>query len=59
MRKGNAMTKEDIEELHKGINILTFVRGGLNENESTERDLLNQSLIPLRVLILGHQEPHA
>lgn len=46
------MTKEDIEELHKAINILTFVRSGLNEDESAERDLLNQALIPIRVLIL-------
>jgi hypothetical protein len=46
------LTQEDIETLHEAINSLTFVRSGLTENDSEQRDLLNQSLIPLRMLIL-------
>lgn len=46
------MTAEDIEILHGVVNSITFIKSGLNEDESEQRDLLNQALIPLRVLIL-------
>jgi len=46
------LTPEDVEILHGIVNSITFVKTGLNENETKERDLLNQALIPLRTLIL-------
>lgn len=50
------MTIEDIKILQGVVNSITFVRGGLNVSESEQRDLLNQSLIPLRTLILAGVE---
>jgi len=46
------MTREDVEILHGVISSLTFVKSSLNEEESEQRDLLNQALIPIRTLIL-------
>jgi hypothetical protein len=46
------LTLEDVEVIHGAINSLTFVKSGLTEDDSVERDLLDLSLIPLRALIL-------
>ena len=50
--KSTMFTPEDIETLHGVINSLTSVRSGLTEEDSEQRDLLNQALIPVRTLIL-------
>lgn len=50
------LTPEDIEVIHGAISSLTFVRSGMTEEDSEQRDLLNQSLIPLRTLILQHEK---
>ena len=44
------MTKEDIEDLQKAYNILTFVRSGLMEGH--ERDALSEIITPLGALIV-------
>jgi hypothetical protein len=44
------MTKEDIEELQKAYNILTFIHSGLLEGH--ERDVLDQIITPLGALIV-------
>ena len=44
------MTTEDIDELQKAYNILTFVRSGLLE--SHERDVLGRLITPLGALIV-------
>jgi hypothetical protein len=45
------LSLEDIEIIHGAINSLTFVRSGLTEDDSEQRDLLDLSLIPLRTLL--------
>lgn len=48
------MTKEDVEELQKAYNILTFVRSGLLEGH--ERDVLGRLIVPLGALIVRTEE---
>jgi hypothetical protein len=44
------MTTEDIDDLQKAYNILTFVRSGLVEGQ--ERDVLGQIITSLGALIV-------
>jgi len=44
------MTKEEIDDLQKAYNILTFVRSGLGEGH--ERDVLGRLITPLGALIV-------
>lgn len=49
------MTPEDIDELQKAYNIMTFVRSGLIDG-TRGKALLGQSLDTLAALILGRTE---
>jgi hypothetical protein len=44
------MTKDEVEDLQKAYNILTFVRSGLLPGH--ERDILSRLITPLGALIM-------
>jgi hypothetical protein len=49
------LTPEDLDIIQGAVNSIIFVKTGLTEEDSDQRDLLDQSIVSLRTLIVTHR----